>query len=227
MYDSASIEMFREYILGHLLQTVDVEIRKVGQTSAETRNIYVFPAAIQDRRNGTFSRDASILEFKRKNNITVDQASIVDRIEDGYDRLDMYQGATKELLEMEIERRNRMVLDTQIPGLGEDEQIQSARKARYFWYKEREVLEYVDFVNQTYNHIQDANVDRYDLDPAYYEIRLSSYDQIRSVIPLDRTIPYDEENIDQIPDREMVAAVADRLVRMCNYICKIREKLKL
>lgn len=227
LYDQLRIRMFEDFILGNLLQTVNVDIRLSGLNKAVTSAVYVFPAAIQDRKSGAFLKDADMAEFKRKNEITADQVAIVDRIEDGYDRLDMYQGATRELLDMEIERRNRRILDSQIFDLGEGDQISSAQTARFFWRKEREVLEYVDFVNQAYNHIQDMDMDRYDLDPSYYEVHLSSYQQVRSVIPQDPERFRGNSSLGTVPDREMTGMVAERLVRMCNYICKLRENLKL
>ena len=90
LYDSMRTSIFRDMILGNILQTVNVDVRKNGSASTITKSVYVFPAAIRDRRSGAFLRDSSIQEFKKKNDITVDQVAIVDRIEDGYDKLEMY-----------------------------------------------------------------------------------------------------------------------------------------
>ena len=69
-------------------------------------------------------------------------------------------------------------------------------------------------------------INKYDLDPQYYEIKTDSYDQVRSVVP-SGNISFDYNNPELMLDTDMINAVADRLVRMCNYICNLRERLKL
>lgn len=48
---------------------------------------------------------------------------------------------------MEISRRDLPITQDRIYGVTEQFQIQSAQTARFFWYRERDVLKYVEFVN--------------------------------------------------------------------------------
>ena len=107
-----------------------VKISSDGDVQArqQNRSVYVFPAAVADYQSGRFYSDTEeegIEDFKRKNDIDIDQVKVVDDIQDGYDSLENYQGPTRELLEMEISRRDLPITQDRIYGVQEQFQIQS------------------------------------------------------------------------------------------------------
>src|SRR5574344_1722914 len=155
------------------------------------------------KQNTSLSSDPFRL-YKIKYNIplSLDQESIVDNIDNGYDSYDNYSGYSLSLLIQEKNRRK-------------EPYIVSDPITKYKYYKEKNVKEYFDFIeNKIYNN---KNIEylstAYSLDSNFVEVKLT-----------DKKKLIDEGNGSLNTD--MISSVAKSLAYTTIYISKLRDKFK-
>lgn len=137
---------------------------------------------------------------------------IVDKIENGEDSIENYGGNERDLIQDEIKYRN------QYASLGN---LSSEPTTRYSYYTINRVLEYANFIDNKYyfdNIISSYNdITDYTIEPNYFRLGVQNFKKV---------IKYDKDGKADL-DWSILDKTSDSLVSITNYICKIRENIKL
>lgn len=149
----------------------------------------------------------------------------VDKYENGEVELSNYTQQQISVLQMEIDRRKS-------PFINEEP------KTRYKFYREREVKEYTEFIQNEYSILtqkQNLTVDipggyyskniKYQLDPSYIELYKYKKDELALLSAYKVFKPDEDEGI--VINIDIVEAIAQKLVEITNGIRDAREQIKM
>lgn len=141
-------------------------------------------------------------------------SKIVDDIENETDSIDNYNGSERELIQREIDYRNTYETF---------DHLSSETTTRYAYYTRKKVLEYANFIDNKYyfDSIGDSDninaITNYELDPNYFRVDINNAEKV---------IKYDDTGLAEI-DEGIIEKTANSLLTITNYICKIRDNIKL
>lgn len=223
---------YQEYIEGlYLTLLSDFCTLEYNQTPKDQfQHFYIYKTITDDdlgimTSNNKSQYDTDIQNFIKLYSIDTnfDYKKIVDDIDNGSDNLENYQFPLSSLLQLEINKRQAKVSlndlkmstdDHDISGVSETESIEN--KTRYSYYRKQKVIEYINFINNKYyiDNITSLSSKIYQIDENYIEASTTG-----------RNYVFDIEHKELHP--EVIKSVAKSLAIATQYICKLREKLKL
>lgn len=142
-------------------------------------------------------------------------SKIVDDIENETDSIDNYNGSERELIQQEIDYRNTYETF---------DHLSSETTTRYAYYTRKKVLEYANFIDNKYyfDSIGDSgninDITNYELDPNYFRVDINNANKV---------ITYDGNTGFANINEKIIEKTATSLLAITNYICKIRDNIKL
>ena len=186
----------------------------IKDTLTDNDNYFVHKNIILDYTN---TDNDEIIRLKRIHNIIkFDEKEIVDKIDNGEDSLDNYDGIKREIIEREISRRasTLKIIDNSNNELYTNNNLST----RYSYYRKAKVLEYAKFIDNKF-YSENIGSKDYDIDKNYSIITKEGFKNV---------ISYQTDSNGNRPiDNEMVVFVANSLVNVTKYISTLREQLKL
>ena len=173
--------------------------------------------------NDVYEKD--INDFMLQHNVspTFQYKEIVDNIENGEGSIDDYSYPESEVLKMEFDRRaakvsvselNKSISDSvTLSGVTETQSIKD--ETRYSYYRKQKVIEYIRFINNKYfiDNTSEFESMRYQLNPSYIELQSLSSNFV---------LTSDKKLVESV-----IRSVAKSLAIAAQYICKLRNKIKL
>lgn len=174
-----------------------------------------------------YLNDDSISDQKKAYNIesSFDEQGIVDNIEQGNDQLDNYSNNEQVILSAEMERRKAALnfsdLGIDVTNVVQDSDSKSTSYepyTRYSYHRYRKVKEYVDFVeNHLFANDNQLSSEEYSYDRNYI---------IKNGTETVNILTKDGEDGVRL-QTEYVEKTAEQLANVVQYICKLRETLKI
>ena len=205
--DDNKYNNFKKTLYRNLLSSY-ISYRYSDHDNTRVIDTYDFKSQYTDEYT---DRQLSAKIFKNVDRL-LNVSGIVDRIENGEDSIENYSGNERDLIQDEIKYRN------QYASLGH---LSSDPTTRYSYYTIKRVLEYANFVDNKYyfdNIISSYNgITDYTIDPNYFRLDVQNTEKV---------INYNEDG-KGVLNEDILDKTSDSLVSITNYICKIRENIKL
>lgn len=171
--------------------------------------------------DGQFSEQKKVYGI----DLSFDERGIVDDIENGKDAIANYSANEQTILSAEMERRRGTLNLTEL-GLAADAVVADAdrnavsyeQQTRYSYYRYKKVREYIDFVETYMFSSTVAGIDKeYSYDSNYIIANSSRRDTT--------ILSSDGDGVFLVPG--YVQSAAEQLANVVQYICKLREVLKI